>query len=176
MAQLFPPQALKDAVYNAIPKAYTYNAQQVNAQVVYANQDLSGMEQYPLITLGWLEPTYQGTPLGNLMDIAYDAQSDQLQVTRGVRLQQTLDINVYDNKDERRIDSIAGDLYLELMKLDLSDQGASVFNVIPPRPLDIIEKGYIRRRLIELIIVYRVTWTEAIAYIETINSTVTVQQ
>jgi len=176
MAQLFPPQSVKDAVYNAIPKAYTYNSQQVNAQVVYANQDLSGMEQYPLITLGWVEPTYQGSPLGNLMDIAYDAQSDQLQVMRGVRLQQTLDINVYDNQDERRIDSIAGDLYLALMKLDLSDQGGSVFNVIPPRPLDITEKGYIRRRLIELIVVYRVTWAEVVDYIETINSTIEVRE
>lgn len=166
---MFPPEEIKQAVYNAIPKTYINNS--IEALVVYANQDLSGIEKLPLITLNWLEPTYNNTPIANLMDIKYDSQNDELKITKGVRIKQSLDINIYDNK--KRIDDIAGELFLALQKLDLSKYNAAVFNVLPPKNLDILEKG-IKRRLIELQVVYRITWQEVQNYIEEIKFSVNI--
>lgn len=155
-------------LYNALTNnRWIYQNQPITVQVLRARQVVDNL-QFPTIFIDYGDAILDGrnTPLNEIFSISLIPASDGLEdikYTKGVVVQQSINLNLYDN-DIRRVAELQDQLFLFCKQLSLT--GITVFQVNPPRVLDFTEGDYIYRRLVEVVCKFIVSWEEIVKTIE----------
>ena len=163
-------------LYNLLANhSWSYQGQPVSVKILRARQVVDDV-QFPAIFIDYGDATLdsRNTPINEVFSIDLVLASDGLQdyhYERGVVVQQSINLNLYDN-DLRRIAELQEQLFLLCKTMNLT--GVTIFQVNPPRVLDFAEEGYIYRRLVEVICKFVVSYEEIYKTIEDVETTIQV--
>ena len=154
---------------------WSYNNQPISVQILRAKQVVDDV-QFPTIFIDYGDAILdsRNTPINEILSIDLVLSSDGLQdyrYKRGVVVQQSINLNLYDN-NIRRIAELQEQLFLLCKTMNLT--GVTIFQVNPPRVLDFAEEDYIYRRLVEVICKFVVSYEEIYKTIEDVETTVQV--
>lgn len=163
---------LYDALAN---NSWTYQNQPVLVQVLRARQVVENL-QFPAIFIDYGDTVLDlaNTPLNEVFRIytITVADGEDIAYDKGVVVQQSINLNLYDN-NIRRIAELQEQLFT--LARQLSFDGVTVFRVNPPRVLDFTEEDYVYRRLVEVVCKFEVSLTEIVKTIEEVETSVEAQ-
>ncbi len=162
-------------LYNQLKNhAWEYNSQPVTVKIYRARQAFNVIE-FPAILIDYGDAVLDRYNI--LLNEIYDIRTVQaddgqdIAYTYGVKLKQSINLNLYDN-DIRRIAELQNQLFVLCKKLSFTN--ATVHQVSPPRILDFTDEGFVYRRLIEVVCKFTMTYEEILKTIEEVETTVQV--
>lgn len=163
-------------LYNQLKShAWVYDNQPVTVKIYRARQAFDAIE-FPAIFIDYGDAILDryNILLNEIYTIRTVEAEDGLQdlaYTYGVKLRQSINLNLYDN-DIRRIAELQNQLFVLCKKLSFTN--ATVHQVSPPRILDFTDEGFVYRRLIEVVCKFTMTYEEILKTIEEVETTVQV--
>ena len=164
-------------LYNALAtNSWTYQNQPVTVQILRARQVVDDL-QFPVIFIDYGDAVLDGsnTPINEIFSIdlvTADDGLEDIQYEKGVAVQQSINLNLYDN-DIRRIAELQEQLFLLCKRISLT--GVTISQVNPPRVLDFAEEEYVYRRLVEIVCKFVVRYEEIVKTIEEVETSVETQ-
>lgn len=165
----------KNAIFQSLPKAITVNSVTKTAHIEYADRGKTVTEllkDHPLVvTLRYYadRPDPDATP-GNQL-LGRDVVGNDIRYTHGKMRQVTLSINVHARDDDtlQALDLI--DPYVELVLLWVQDTLPGIIEVVSDptvNDLTFLEDGSERRQM-DLVLRYKLSSTETVTTIETVE-------
>ncbi|MHC1623441.1 MAG: hypothetical protein ACXQTR_02480 [Candidatus Methanospirareceae archaeon] len=163
-----------------------FNYSPTPAVAIYRSEQIIEDFAYPALFIGFLDPVVdrRNTPLNEIFsiklideegnDTSGSDPSANIDYTKGVVVQQSIDLLLYDN-DIKRIAQLQNQLFLWL-KQHLTLTGVTIFDILPPLNLDFTEEDYVYKRNIEVICKYRMSWEEIITTIENVDYELTISE
>lgn len=152
-----------EQLYNALQDW----ASQHNVNVYRARQIL-GNVSFPALLIDYGDAVLdnRNIPINEIYEINI---ADDIFYKRGVAVQQSILLNLYDD-DLIRIAELQVELFKFCKQLKL--QNITVFEVLPPRILDFVEEDFIYRRVIEIVCKFVIDYDEIVKTIEEVEAEV----